>query len=246
MNTALGNVIIMCGLVWSYCDQHDIHAELLNDGDDCVIICESRDLHRFDGFVPWFAEMGFPMEMEEPVHVLEEIVFCQAQPVFDGESYVMVRDPRTAISKDLMTLRPCRNASEWRAIRRAVGECGMSLAGNIPVWNEVYAMLIRDTDLTRSTWKWNTLGRRVKQRARRLVDYDAVTEGMRHLAQGMHQKYATPSEETRYSFWKAFGWLPDVQVSLEGTYRQVQPEWATPAPAISTSHPEVQNLVHLL
>jgi hypothetical protein len=246
MNTALGNVIIMCGLVWSYCDQHGIRAELLNDGDDCVIIVEETDLHRFDEFVPWFAEMGFPMVMEEPVRVLEEVVFCQAQPVFDGESWVMVRDPRTAISKDLVSLRPVRNAPEWRAIRRAVGECGMSLAGNIPVWGEVYAMIMRGTDPAGSRWRRRVDGRRVNRRKHRSIDYDAVTTGMRHLARGMHQKHTTPTEAARYSFWKAFGWLPDVQNSLEETYRAVQPEWDTPSAGLTTAHPDVQNLFHLL
>ena len=62
MNTSLGNVIIMCSLMYSFFEHKNMLGEisLLNDGDDCVIIMERSNVEWFlEGLEDWFLEMGW-------------------------------------------------------------------------------------------------------------------------------------------------------------------------------------------
>jgi hypothetical protein len=207
MNTAMGNVLIMCGLMWIYCQELEVKARLLNDGDDCVTIIERADLSRFTvGFEAWFAEMGFKMTVEEPVDVFERIVFCQSQPVFDGKRWLMVRDPRKTLAKDLITFQGVGNLKQWNRVRAAISECGLALAGGIPVLDSFYRCLGRGAGAD--------------------MNHEAVSYGFRQLSKGMRRHSKPITEEARYSFYRAFGWLPDAQRSLESSYDQTPLYWS--------------------
>lgn len=210
MNTALGNCLIMCALVYSYCKERGIKKySLANNGDDCVIICEQADYHKFvHNLHPWFKNMGFNMKVEEPVYELEQIDFCQTHPVYDGESYLMVRDPKIALSKDCISLKELNNQSIYCKMVGAIGECGISLTGGIPIFQDFYSGMIRA----------NTTGKVLRN--------DMVLEtGMFNLARGMHKTYREVSQRTRYSFWLAFGITPDLQIEVERYYKQNTPFW---------------------
>jgi len=47
MNTALGNCLIMCALVHCYLQTRGIRGSLANNGDDCTVIIERKDLVKF-------------------------------------------------------------------------------------------------------------------------------------------------------------------------------------------------------
>lgn len=205
MNTALGNVLIMCALMWTYMETLGIHYEFVNDGDDCILMVESKDEHRLATLVPWFAEMGYVMEREPSVTVLERINFCQSQPVFDGIEYRMVRDPRIACGKDLISFKSCRTNKQWDAARLAIAECGAALAGDMPICGSFYRML--------------------GQGAVGKLDWGNDLPGMYFLAMGMEQKFSRPTSDCRYSFYLAFGVTPDEQVALEEQYENTRVEW---------------------
>lgn len=76
MNTSSGNCFTMVGLVYSYMTSLGIKWRLANNGDDCVLMVERRDLNKLQGLCKWFSEMGFTMESEGSVDVFEQIVFC--------------------------------------------------------------------------------------------------------------------------------------------------------------------------
>jgi hypothetical protein len=80
MDTALGNVLIMCMLMMSYCKSIGLRFRdyaLVNNGDDNVLICERRDAHKFESMTEWFAEMGFRMKVESIIDEIEKVEFCQ-------------------------------------------------------------------------------------------------------------------------------------------------------------------------
>lgn len=88
MNTALGNCMIMCALVWTF--MTDLRRtsgecppfEFVNNGDDVVLFVEQRDSSLvLDQLPQWFLEMGFTMKVEDPVFRLEHIEFCQMVPL---------------------------------------------------------------------------------------------------------------------------------------------------------------------
>lgn len=203
MNTALGNCLVMCAMVHAYLGHHGLTASLINNGDDCVLFMEQDDFAKMAGLPRYFEDMGFTMVVEDPVYVLEEVVFCQAQPVQVASGYVMCRQ-WNALSKDLVALKSLRTAAEWEAHRLAVAECGLALAGDLPVFGAMYAMLGRNCESSR----------------RNLLE-----SGMYYLSLGMTGGRRPVMDLTRVSFYKAFKVTPDRQRSLERFYDAQAPTY---------------------
>jgi len=212
MNTAMGNVILMCSMMWSYMREVGVKYEFVNDGDDCILIVEHRDLYKLDGLCDWFLRLGFEMEREAPVTVLEKVVFCQSQPVLCGEAYRMIRQPQPNISKDACSVAHIRTEEAWNYYRGAVATCGTSLAGDVPILGSFYSALGRGAEEARYSRK-------------HAVDPSHEITGMMRLSKGMHHKRSPPSAQTRASFFKAFDYTPDRQVQIEQEYDQFQPVW---------------------
>jgi hypothetical protein len=199
MNTGLGNCIIMCGLVWSYMQDKSIEFELLNNGDDCTLIFERKHLHLIHDLPEWFLQLGYTMKVEPPVYSMEQIEFCQTHPVFDGVQHVMVRDPRTCLTKDLITLKPVHVLPGLKFFEQAVADCGLAAYGNMPIFCEFYKQM--------------DVGVRHKKR----LDCE-LDGGLEWLSKGMNVGYSSPVDACRYSFFKAFGITPDEQCAIERYY----------------------------
>lgn len=205
MDTALGNCLLMCALVYSYASEIEVDLELANDGDDCIVIMEARDEEKFRlSISSWFLQMGISMKVEPTVTMLEKIEFCQCNPVFDGEGYVMIRDPRVAINKDAISLKPLDNISLARKWASAVSVGGTSLTGGIPVWQEFYQTL-----------------HRFSNGAKPLKNDLSMETGFFFMTKGMQRVYSEVTTASRVSFYHAFGISPDAQVAIEKYYRGV-------------------------
>lgn len=201
INTGLGNCIIMTCIVIGYCEYYGLKFRLANNGDDCVLFVEEGDLPWLRGLDSWFYSFGFSLTREAPVRTLEQVVFCQAQPVFTSTGWRMVRDPRTAMSKDCVSLVGWDTDADIRAWAAAISSCGLSLTRGVPVWEEWYRQLAR-------------LG----EGADRVGVQERVNEcGMYYMSYGVIG--GEVSDEARVSFWRAFGITPDLQMSLEDWYR---------------------------
>lgn len=204
MNTSLGNCVLMCAMIYSYAKTRGVRIQLANNGDDCVVFMERAQLGQFMKDLDlWFKNMGFSMVCEDPVYDFEKIQFCQTQPVYCGPTptdYIMVRDPRVAISKDSVALMPLRTPKEVSGWLNAVGMGGMALTGGIPVWQDFYSMYVRSAvgpkSIIETGWGW----------------------GVRSLSRFLERTYAPPVPKTRYSFWLAFGISPEEQICIETHY----------------------------
>ncbi len=195
INTGMGNCLIMSSLVLNYFREKGINARLANNGDDCVVFCERRDLHKFDSISDYFTDFGFKLTQEEPVEVFEHIVFCQAQPVCVGGQWRMVRDPWTAMSKDCVSLLPMESVQNFDTWRDAIGTCGYELTRGVPVWESFYRAICTESN-------------RRKGGLERIYD-----SGMGYMARGV--RHAVIDTQSRVSFWRAFGIDPDMQVAME-------------------------------
>jgi len=201
MDTALGNCVLMVAMCYSYCTDKGIRHELFDNGDDVVIIMEGDDLAKFsDGLVEWFAELGFKMKVERPVHTLEQLEFCQTHPVFDGAQWRMVRGIN-ALSKDLVCV---KGPDEFLPWVYAIGECGLALTDGIPVFAELYHYM-----------------QRIGRKSRISHHHQFTGMGMARLAYRMQYTGKPITEEARYSFYLAFGITPDMQTALEDMYRSL-------------------------
>lgn len=194
INTSMGNCIIMSSIVLGYLRVNHIDARLTNNGDDCVLFMSKRDLHQLQGIDAWFTDFGFKLTQEKPVSVFEQIEFCQTQPVWCEDGWRMVRNPYTAPSKDAVSLLSWAGELEFDRWRGAISSCGLSLTTGVPFWEKYYARL---------------------GGVQHEGSYERVSDsGLGYMSRGM-SSVAKISAETRYSFWLAFGMLPDDQESLE-------------------------------
>lgn len=205
MNTALGNCLIMCALISTLAYERGVKIRLANNGDDCVVVMERRQLQQFTrGLKEWFVQFGFAMKVEPAVDIFERIEFCQAHPVFDGERWIMVRNYKVAMSKDACcVVKDYGWGPAARSWLGAVGECGASMSGGVPVLQEYYEAFRRSGSCSK--------------------EISLVQEtGMAYLARGLTRSVREPTEEARVSFFMAFGLLPSSQVALEDLLRAIR------------------------
>jgi len=193
INTSMGNCFIMSSIVLAYFEYANIDARLANNGDDCVVFCESSDLPKLGEIDAWFTDFGFVLTREAPVYELEAVEFCQAKPVWTESGYRMTRNPYTASSKDMVSLLSWANELEFDRWRGAISSCGASLARGVPFWEAFY----------------DRLGGVADETALQLVS----DSGLGYMSRGVVGCEISP--RSRYSFWLAYGMLPDEQVALE-------------------------------
>lgn len=210
INTSLGNCIIMCGLVYTYLKEKGVTAELVNNGDDNVIICETNDMDKLSDIGEWFLQKGYTLVLEEPVYELEKVEFCQSQPINVGGHYKMVRQPKNCLAKDAVSLSSIRNETDMKTTLSAVGMCNMVINSGVPVQ---YAAAER-------MWQKGNRKEVHFDLQRRLIGYGG-TERIRNLKLRNH----SISDTTRLSYFKAFGIDPDTQMKLEEYYGQVELDW---------------------
>lgn len=199
-NTGGGNTLIMCVMWLAYVRSLGIDCEFVNDGDDCVLIMEQSDRELVESTVSrYFLDKGFNMVIEKAVFDLERIDFCQSSPVWTPQGYIMVRRPQTAMVKDTISLCRFQSERQWKRWCASVGDCGLSLAGNIPVYRSFYSSF-----------------KRIAGGA--LALSHGPGGGLEHLSRGMRGGFSDISERTRYSFWLAFDITPAEQLAAERLY----------------------------
>jgi hypothetical protein len=211
MNTACGNVLIMCGLVYQFVLHLGIKAELADDGDDFILIVESADAPRvLAAFDQFFLDYGFEMEVADPCYRFEELILCQTSPVWDGQGWVMVRCPAVGVAKDttcLVTIDSSKNLKRWMA---GVGEGGMSLAGGIPIYDALYR-------------RYSAEGEGYRPLEHLALDSGFYLQAL--LMKDDSRRDRPVTDTARISFWQSFDIEPAVQEILEAHYRSARIEW---------------------
>lgn len=203
MNTSLGNCIIMCTLAREYLREKGIDAEFVNNGDDCIVFMDKSNLYKIADLSDWFLKFGFEMEVESPVYTFEECVFCQSQPVLldaASDTYVMCRQPKTAFGKDAMSLAVDTELG-YRQWSYQVGVGGLALFGDLPVFCELY-----------KAYRRNGVESNVGS-SLSISDSGFMRMCSKPRIRGEYR--GTISDDTRVSFFKAFGYPPSVQIELE-------------------------------
>jgi hypothetical protein len=181
-----------------------VNIQLANNGDDCVVFMERSDLETFMAPLPqWFLSMGFNMTVEPPVYDFCELEFCQTKPIFDGQEWIMCRNVSTAIVKDSVMLKNWDSASLYEGWLDAVGTGGLALAGQLPIFQELYQLYVRSGK-------------------KRPVSMDLLPWSFRQLGEGVNRQYGSVHPECRSSFYYAFGITPDEQECLEAHYRSMR------------------------
>jgi len=211
MNTAMGNVLIMCASMWSLCKKHHVKARLINNGDDCCLIVDRASIGIINTNISAFYQtLGFVIEIEGCVSMLEQIQFCQTHPIRVGLDWVMVRDPKVAISKDVTILKNW-SPKEYGVYLRELGRAGLAAYADLPVWGAFYRCLSR-----------SQVTGPVSSRLVQHVSVPILDSGLGRLTRGV-QRGGPVLDSTRTSFALAFGLIPQVQRHLESYYGSMDP-----------------------
>ncbi len=200
MNTALGNCLIMCAMIWELARSKGIHVKLVNNGDDCVVFMEQEDLEAFmQGLPEYFLGLGFRMTIEEPVFEFQRIEFCQSRPIRGAHGWTMVRNIRRSLEKDTMC---CLDISKEKACRKwlsAVGECGLALCSGVPIMQSFYGAYLRNGGSGYEA----------------MAASQQMASGMRYSRGQLVSKASDISSQARYDVYRAWGITPDEQMCLE-------------------------------
>lgn len=230
MNTGMGNCLLMCSMVWALLNRHAnaivgrTPARLFNNGDDCVIVGERSTINLLLPLVaPWFKRLGFKMKIEPIVDVLEKVVFCQMQPVYDGSRWRMVRDPRVSLTKDAtITNLVAPTEASLSNHCNAIGDCGLSLTTGMPILQSYYSAMLNNT------------------RRGKLVHESFYGSGFYQLSRGTKNTGPSAiSNAARVSFCEAFDITPDVQIALEDYFARLPPVAFTIGDELSEQFPDL-------
>lgn len=208
MNTALGNCLIMTGIIWHMLQTLGVRGKLANDGDDCVLIVEREDVPAVVQCIPEFCRArGFSMKVEEPVETFEEIEFCQCHPVWNGDGWTMCRNIAKVLFCDGAHIG--RDEREVRLIRRAMAQSGDVWAKGIPIVRAFYHCLSRQ------------LSGGTDAKERKLQEFLMRNSGTYWNSKGCSSGTDTVTDEARLSFYRAFGITPSEQRAIEAEYHQL-------------------------
>jgi len=213
MNTALGNCLIMCAMVHAYAKVRGVECKLVNNGDDCVVFMERKEEEKFrKDLSVWFLRLGFRMTVEATVDVLERVEFCQMRPVFNGETYVMVRNAHVALQKDSMSTIGLDHYKTLECWLTAVGNGGVAICAGVPVMQEFYQCYVRSG----------------KGRVSRIGDDTSMQTGLALMSIGMEGTYREVTAGARLSAFLAWGITPDEQIALEREFGATTIEYNNP------------------
>jgi hypothetical protein len=201
MDTALGNCLIMCAMIYAFCDDYNIPHDLIDNGDDANVICEAEHADKFKNLPGYFLDFGFTMKVGEPIYVLENVEFCKTQPVYDGTGYRVVRQFPDCVDKDFHSFLPITNSRAFQHWMYDMGNCGLALNAGIPVLQSLYQACLRSAG--------NSTGFHLDVSRK---------SGAEYLANGLISVAREITQAARYSFYLAFQVTPDEQIALEDHY----------------------------
>jgi hypothetical protein len=202
MNTSLGNSLIMVCCIYAYCEYYHISVDnydVIINGDDSLIFTDVAHRHQFNQLVSWFKQFELILKVEPDVTVLEQVSFCQMQPVLTAEGYRMVRSYPLCVQKDCHMTLSMRSPGALRTYLASLGVAGEAMCAGVPVLQSFYECLhsfgTPGSEDRFGGFAWN-------QWKRLLPRHVEITD------------------DARVSFWRAFGVLPDHQIAVEQSYAQ--------------------------
>jgi len=206
INTSMGNVLIVCYVIYNAMSTLGVKCELINNGDDFGLIFERHALDSVLESLPQcFRKHGFILVMESPVYEFEQIEFCQTKPVFDGRVWRMCRLPQTIFRKDTICTIDIPNPTMFKKWLAAVGDCGWFLTSGLPVLPSFYDMFRRSgvayTEAELQRFFKNT--------------------SLFQSRYGLDKFENVVTNDARVSFYRAFGILPDDQLALEAYFASI-------------------------
>jgi len=146
INTALGNCLIMIMMIMAACDQLGLRAEVLDDGDDCLLIFERKYLDQVIAALPAiFLEFGQELKVENIAYDICDVVFCQSKVVETAEGEMFVRDWRKVLSHACTGTKYWDNPRMVRPMMGLVGSCELAMSRGVPILQPFAEAVLRNS-----------------------------------------------------------------------------------------------------
>lgn len=208
MNTALGNCILMIAMTTAFVRNlgfgtESVPYDLLDDGDDCLIFIERKDIHKIkQNITNFYLSVGHEVKVENIAYHFEDIEFCQAHPVMVSGKWKFVQNPFKTLSHRMTGF------SNWQSSPRrmctTLGKAELAISEGVPILQELGTTLLRLGGGAKVLNLEDDIVRRAKMERR---DWGSAER-------------TTISVDTRLSFCKAFKIPAHLQLAIEAELRR--------------------------
>lgn len=224
MNTALGNCIIMLAMIIAVFDGSNIKYDILDDGDDCMVICHVDDELRARQCIVRMNDFGMVIKTENVAYTIEDVEWCQSKPVLTARGWKFCRNPLKVISYALSgTKWKHLNAKGRKTYLRGLAECECILNKGVPVLTAYSEALLRNAGCGKTTF--DTTSGEYFRYVRELRAVKSVEE------------FVPITMEARLSFEAAFNIPVHVQEIMETNFRQ----WSFTLDGLVIDEPVIDN-----
>lgn len=146
MNTALGNCILMIVMVIDMLAEGGVVGQILDDGDDCLVVLNLPDLDKFLRVAALASRYGMTVKVENVAFCMEDVEWCQSRPILTVLGWKFVRNPWKIFNTSLLGTKWLRMTEKQRlAHLRAIGDCELILNRGVPVLQAYACALIRNS-----------------------------------------------------------------------------------------------------
>lgn len=145
INTALGNVVLAVAMIMAAMKELGIEDyDIYDDGDDMLVWVEEEDFDKVRVALPRvFLEFGQELKIENVARDPQDIVFCQSKMVYNGNTWVMMRDWRKVLSQSTSGTKWWNIPDMVRPMMGMVGACESVLCAGVPILSRYAAALNR-------------------------------------------------------------------------------------------------------
>lgn len=211
MNTALGNCLLMVVMVATFMQGKKY--DMLDDGDDCLLIVESEDFNWVvENIGPEFLTYGMQVKVEGVARSLDEVEWCQANPIIDSSGVrKFVRNPARIMSRAIGGSKYFTSTGGRRKLINTIGMAELILNHGVPVLQEYALALMRNASTTQHL-KFDSVDSLYYRIGRELKEFNLrKLEAIKPLP---------ITDVARLSYARAFGVSPQRQLEQEKFLKQ--------------------------
>lgn len=144
MNTASGNCLLMFTMVVTSMKNLGVRKyQIIDDGDDVLVIVERSDLETLKEKLPnEFLSYGQELKLENITDKYEEVDFCQAKPTWNGTEFVFARNWRKVLSQSCCGTKHWNDSHMVPGMFGLLGDCELAQHAGIPIL-QAFAIRLR-------------------------------------------------------------------------------------------------------
>lgn len=205
-NTALGNCLLMTLQVVECFRRLRIKKwDMLDDGDDCLLIVELEDLDRLErGLGRIFRTFGHEVVVEKASSIPEEVMTCRCKVLHCNDGWRMVKDWRQVLAATFTSHRHYQEPKGGLRILKGILHASALDYAGVPILGVVFLRAYESLmSIKEISVRWNDE-----------MIYRVQAEGLdlREVP-----KYQEPGGGVRESFGLAYDTSPEAQLVLEAT-----------------------------